>query len=531
MKTSYLKSIILVSPLLITACDRSSRESSSMKRPNILIAMGDDISFPHMGAYGTSWVRTPGFDRVAENGILFNNAYTPNAKSSPSRSCFLTGRNSWQLEEACNHIPFFPPKFTTFIESLGKNGYFTGYTAKGWAPGVALDSSGKPRQLTGNNFNSRKTDPPATGISKIDYSGNFEDFLNSRTNDSPFCFWYGSNEPHRDYEYGSGISKGGKQTGDIKEVPAFWPDNKITRNDMLDYAFEIEYFDNHLVKMLDILERKGELDNTIVIVTADNGMPFPRVKGQAYEYSNHLPLAIMWGKGIKNPGRTIFDYVSFIDFAPTLLEVAGIKLSESGMQPIEGNTLTDIFYSSRKGYVNKDRNHVLIGKERNDVGRPDDAGYPIRGIIKDGYLFLSNYKPERWPSGNPETGYLDCDGSPTKTLILNFRRSGSSYEYWKLNFGKRGDEELYDIGKDPECLNNLARDAGYNTLKRNLHDQLYLELLQQDDPRSLGKGDIFDNYPFAQESTRNFYKRYMKGEISRKNAGWVDSTDFETEGF
>ena len=125
----------------------------------------------------------------------------------------------------------------------------------------------------------------------------------------------------------------------------------------------------------------------------------------------------------------------------------------------------------------------LIGKERNDVGRPNDDGYPIRGIIKDGFLFLANYKPERWPAGNPETGYLDCDGSPTKTLILNMRRSGLSLEYWKLNFGKRSDEELYDIGKDPECLNNLAGNAGYNSLKRRLHEQLYLELLQQDDPR------------------------------------------------
>ena len=94
---------------------------------------------------------------------------------------------------------------------------------------------------------------------------------------------------------------------------------------MLDYAYEIEYFDSQLVKMLEILEKRGELENTIVIVTADNGMPFPRAKGQVYELSNHVPLAIMWGKGIKNPGRKIFDFISFIDFAPTLLEAAGIE--------------------------------------------------------------------------------------------------------------------------------------------------------------------------------------------------------------
>ena len=531
MNQVYLKALILITPLIFSKCNRISKESSSPKAPNILIAMGDDISFPHMGAYGTKWVKTPGFDRVASHGILFNNAYTPNAKSSPSRACFLTGRNSWQLEEAANHIPYFPPKFKTFIESLDEHGYYSGYTAKGWAPGTALDSTGIPRQLTGKAFNSKKTIPPSKGISDTDYAGNFEDFLNSRKDNKPFCFWYGSNEPHRDYEYGSGVSKGGKSITDIPKVFGFWPDNEVVRNDMLDYAYEIEYFDKHLVKMLEILEKRGELENTIVIVTADNGMPFPRVKGQAYEYSNHMPLAIMWGKGIKNQGRKIYDFISFIDFAPTLLEAAGIKQSESGMQPIEGMSFADIFHSGKKGIVNKKRDHILIGKERNDVGRPDDAGYPIRGIIKDGFLFLKNLKPERWPAGNPETGYLDVDGSPTKTLILSMRRSGTSLEYWKLSFGMRKDEELYDIGKDPECLKNLASDAGYSSLKRSLNGQLYTELLKQDDPRMYGNGDIFDKYPQAQEATKDFYNRFIKGEVSRKRAGWVDSTDFETDEF
>ena len=531
MKPTCLKAIILLSPWVFSECNKSQKEVSTSDQPNILIAMGDDISFPHMSAYGTKWIKTPGFDKVAANGILFNNAYTPNAKSSPSRACFLTGRNSWQLEEAANHIPYFPPKFKTFIEALSEHGYHTGYTAKGWAPGIALDSSGKPRQLTGMAFNSKKTVPVTKGISNIDYAGNFEDFLNARKTNKPFCFWYGSNEPHRDYEYGSGIIKGGKKLTDIDLVPGYWPDNEIVRNDILDYAFEIEYFDNQLVKMLEILEQKGELDNTIVIVTADNGMPFPRVKGQAYEFSNHMPLAIMWGKGIKNPGRVIYDFISLIDFAPTLLETAGIDLKDSEMQPIEGKSFADIFKSKKKGYLSKTRNHVLIGKERHDVGRPDDVGYPIRGIIKDGFLLLVNYKDERWPAGNPETGYLNCDGSPTKTLILNMRRAGTSLDLWKLSFGKRPEEELYNIGSDPFCMKNLSGDPGYSSVKRRLREQLYTELLEQDDPRAYGNGDIFDKYPYAQEATKDFYNRYMKGEVTRKAAGWVDSTDFETDIF
>jgi N-sulfoglucosamine sulfohydrolase len=531
MKPIYLKALLLISPWILTDCNRTDRDYAGVKRPNILIAMADDISYPHMGAYGTTWVKTPGFDRVAGQGILCNNAYTPNAKSSPSRACFLTGRYSWQLEDACNHVSYFPSKFKTFIDALGQNGYYTGYTAKGWAPGIAMDSTGKPRQMTGTAFNSKTLDPPADGISNIDYAENFSDFLIARQDKKPFCFWYGSHEPHRKYEYGSGVRKGEKKLTDIISLPACWPDNKMVRNDLLDYAFEIEHFDNQLVRMLEILEKSGELDNTIVIVTADNGMPFPHAKGQVYEMSNHVPLAIMWGKGIKKPGRKIFDFISFIDFAPTLLEVAGISQDKSGMRNISGKSFADIFNSGKKGYLSKERNHVITGRERNDVGRPHDEGYPVRGIIRDGYLYLSNYNPERWPSGNPETGYLDCDGSPTKSLILSMQRTGVAAGFWKLNFGKRPDEELYDLGKDPECVENLAGNAGYNPMKRRLHDQLYLELLEQDDPRAYGKGEQFDKYQYADETVRNFYSRFMNGELTKRSAAWVDSTDFETEGY
>jgi len=527
MKPFHIGTLILVSPLLLSGCAGEHGEKLSGRKPNILIAMGDDISYPHMGAYGTSWIKTPGFDRVAKEGLLFYNAYTPNSKSSPSRACFLTGRNSWQLEEAANHVPYFPVKFKSFIEVLGENGYFTGYTAKGWAPGVALDSTGKPRELTGKAYNAKQLVPPAKGISNIDYAGNFEDFLNSRPDNMPFCFWYGSREPHRGYEYGSGVTKGGKRLEDIPRVPRFLPDNEIVRNDLLDYAFEIEHFDSHLVKMLEILRERGELDNTIVIVTGDNGMPFPRAKGQVYEYSNHIPLAIMWKKGIKRPGRIVYDLISFIDIAPTLLEVAGLDLEKCGMQPIEGKSLTNIFFTRKNKVIDKSRNYILLGKERHDVGRPGDVGYPVRAIIQNNFLYIRNFRPGRWPAGNPETGYLNCDGSPTKSWILSLRRSGSDLNYWNLSFGQRGAEELYRIGIDPDCVDNLINNPGYSSAWQKMRETMFELLSEQQDPRILGKGDIFDRYTYADEKVRDFYNRFMKGELNTKSAGWVDSTDFE----
>ncbi len=504
-----------------------ARPALAADRPNILFAIADDASFPHMGAYGCKWVKTPAFDRVAREGILFNRAYTPNAKCSPSRACILTGRNSWQLEEAANHICYFPAKFKTYAEVLSENGYFVGYTAKGWAPGDPGKLDGKKRQLAGPAFSSKRTQPPAKGISPCDYAANFRDFLHARPSGEPFCFWYGCYEPHRRYEYGSGVAKGGKSLSDLDGVPEFWPDNETVRNDILDYAFEIEYFDQHLEKMLAALEEIGELDNTLVIVTADNGMPFPRTKGQEYEYSNHLPMAAMWKKGIKAPGRTVDDFVNFIDLAPTFLELANVEVKTSGMQPVQGMSLTDIFYSTESGSVNPRRDHVLIGKERHDIGRPHDWGYPIRGIVMGDFLYLNNFEPTRWPAGNPETGYLNTDGSPTKTECLRARKQPGMRKYWELCFGKRVNEELYKIDSDPECMHNLASDPQHEFLINELDAQLHKELREQGDPRVFGRGRIFDEYEYAQENQRGFYEKFTGGQ--KLKAGWINPSDVETE--
>jgi N-sulfoglucosamine sulfohydrolase len=503
-----------------------SFQSKAQKQPNILFAIADDASWKHFGAYGCNWVKTPAFDLVAKNGILFNRAYTPNAKCAPSRAVILTGKNSWLLEEAANHSPNFPEKLKTYAEVLGKSGYYTGSVAKGWAPGNPGEINGKTRELTGPKYDEFKTTPPTSGISNNDYSKNFEAFLDEKPKDKPFCFWYGSTEPHRGYEFQSGSKKGGKSLTDINEVPPFWPDMDTIREDILDYALELEYFDSHLMKMLKKLEEIGQLENTIVVVTADNGMPFPRIKGQVYEYSNHLPLAISWPNGINGNGRVVDDFVSFADFAPSFLEVAGVNPAEVQMQEFSGTSLTDIFNSSESGQVNALRNYQLVGKERHDVGRPNDEGYPVRGIFKGQYLYLTNFKTDRWPAGNPETGYPNCDGSPTKTYLLDIRRVKGEMKYWEWNFGKRPSEEMYDIIEDPYCMNNLANDSQFASVKLKMKTEMTTELKSQGDPRMLGNGDIFDNYEYS-GAVKNLYNRLKMGE--KVETPWLNDSDREED--
>ncbi len=512
--------LVLLIPLTVFSAPRAEN------RPNILFAIADDWGF-HASAYGTPWVKTPAFDRVAREGLLFTQAYTPMAKCAPSRAIVLTGRHLWQLEAAGNHISYFPTHFKTWPEALQENGWFVGRTGKGWSPGVAVKEDGSPRPLIGALFNDRQTTPPAQAMSNLDYAANFSDFLDAAPAGAPWCFWYGSTEPHRAYEFRAGVTKGGKNLADVDRVPAYWPDDDTVRHDMLDYAFEVEYADLHLGRMLAELGRRGQLDNTLVIVTSDHGMPFPRVKGFAYHDANRVPLAIRWPAGIREAGRVVSDFVDFTDIAPTVLDAAGLSPASTGMKPVVGRSWRDVFESSTAGRIVAARDHVLIGKERTDAGRPNDAGYPIRGLIRDGFLYLRNYEPSRWPAGNPETGYLDTDGGPTKTLLLERGRHDRSDRFWRLNFAPFPAEELYDLARDPDNVHNLAHIPAYAAIRSRLHDEMVVRLTAQEDPRMFGRGDEFDRYPIAMPDSRGFHERYLRGE--RPRAGWVSPSDFEPE--
>jgi N-sulfoglucosamine sulfohydrolase len=457
-------------------------------RPNILFAIADDMG--HASAYGTRWVKTPNFDRLAERGILFLNAYTPDAKCSPSRACILTGRNPWQLEAAANHWPYYPARFKSWMEALADGGYFVGFTGKGWAPGTLPPER---KNITGKAYQQRHLEKPTSGISNTDYFANFQDFLADCPKGKPFCFWYGCHEPHRPYEYGSGVAKGHYRLEAAGPLPSYWPDTEAVRNDILDYALEIAHFDRQLGRMLDLLKDRGLLDNTLVVATSDNGPPFPRMKGHPFEASCHLPLAMMWPRGIVAPGRKCDALVSFIDFAPTFLGVAGADGPGLGMQPTTGNSLADILANRKPA---SDRSALLMGRERNDArcrpGTESGLGYPVRALREADYVLLHNFDPSRWPCGNPELGLQDTDAGPTKTAV---ETKGESSPYWQACFGKRPVDELYNLKADPDCVKNLAGDPAQRARLDAMREKLFSRLRQQGDPRMEGKGDVFDKYP------------------------------------
>ncbi len=506
----------------------SAKSAVESPRPNILFCIADDATFYHFSAAGCGWTHTPNFDRLAEGGILMENCYTPNAKSAPSRACVLTGRNSWQLGAAGNHLNQFPADVKVFTEVLSENGYSVAFTGKGCAPCDPGEINGVKRQLTGVPYNKYSKDKPTTMISRVDYARNLDDYFAQKSDDKPFFFWFGSNEPHRKYEYMTGINVGGKSIDMIDEVPPFWPDTDSVRIDMLDYSLEIEEFDKQLGEVYDVLEKYGQEENTIIIITADNGMPFPRCKANNYEYATHMPFVVYWKGGLVNPGRRIEEYVSFIDIAPTVLDYAGIEWAESGMGSTPGTSLRAIIEDNVSKKEAKQRSFLLFGRERDDSGRPNNGSYPIRAILRDGIFYLWNCEPDRMPAGEGLTGYSDVDGSPTKSFILNQNRAGDS-SFYDLSFALRPEEEMFSLADDPYCVNNLANDPDYQKIRQKLRAEMIAKLKEQRDPRMFGEGEIYDNYPFMRESSWNIYERVVDGSLAEpwNQTGWIQPTDYE----
>ncbi|HUW18968.1 MAG TPA: sulfatase-like hydrolase/transferase [Sedimentisphaerales bacterium] len=481
--------------LALPACAAElSGKKPNKVRPNILFCISDDQSWLHAGAYGDKVVKTPNFDRIAREGVLFTHAFSAATSCTASRSAILTGQQIWRLEEGGLLMGALPRKFPVYTDLLEAAGYHVGYVHKGWSPGNYEVSGWDHNPAGAYKYSERRIDPPASGIGKTDYAGCFEDFLKDRQQGQPFCFWYGCKEPHRTYEKGSGL-RSGKKLEDVV-VPKSLPDVPEIRSDMLDYYLEIEWFDEHLGRMIKLLEDVGELDNTLVVVTSDNGMPFPRAKANLYDLGVRMPLAVRWARRAAG-GRVVDDFVSLTDLAPTFLEAAGLAVPPQ----MTGRSLIDILSSDKSGRVDPRRDRVFTANERTTWCRPNGAGYPGRAIRTHRWLYIRNYEPDRWPAGDPDIDaepegvYGDINAGPAKTYMIEHKDDPKVAPLFELGFGKRPAEELYDVAKDQWQIHSLADDAAYSKVKTELRSQL--EQYQRDtkDPRIEGKSP-WDYYPY-----------------------------------
>jgi N-sulfoglucosamine sulfohydrolase len=447
-------------------------EPAPDRRPNILFALADDWAWPHAGAYGDKVVRTPTFDRVAREGVLFRHAFCAAPSCTPSRAAVLTGQAIHRLEESGNLWSILRTKFDCYPDLLEAAGYHVGLTGKGWGPG-SLEGSGRKRNPAGPAFKDFKT------------------FLDSVPADRPFCFWFGSRDPHRPYAKGSGIRSGLKPEDVF--VPPYLPDTPEVRSDICDYYFATQRYDRDAGAILELLEKAGKLDNTIVVLTGDNGWPFPRGKANLYDAGTRQPLAVRWPAKVKG-GRTSDAFIGFQDFAPTFLEAAGLKPPEA----MTGRSFLDLLTTGESAVV---RDRVFLERERHANVRRGDLGYPCRAIRTREFLYIRNFHPERWPAGDPEEWkavgpFGDIDGGPTKDVLLAGKDDPKIGRLFALACGKRPAEELYDLAKDPYQMNNVAEKGEYAEAKKRLRGDLDRWMKDTADPRAAGADDRWDRYPY-----------------------------------
>jgi N-sulfoglucosamine sulfohydrolase len=462
-------------------------------RPNVLFAISDDQSWMHVGAYGDVATQTPAFDRVAREGVLFRYAFTACPSCAPSRSALLTGQEIYRLEEGGVLIGHLPNKFATFTLALEKTGYELASTGKTWGPGK-LDRGGWKRSPTGRAFNDVKLADAPPGTSTRDYAANFESFLAERQRARPFFFWYGASEPHQRYDVGA-WKKAGKKLEQAR-LPGCLPDDPVTRGEILDYCLEIEHFDRHLARMLAALERDGLLENTIVIVTSDHGNPLPRAKCNLYDAGIRVPLAVRWPRGIPG-GRVAGGLVSLTDIAPTLLDMAGLPAPAE----MTGRSLWPLLTAPAGSEVTPGREFVVTAIERHTICRRDGVGYPMRAIRTQRWSYIRNYEPARWPAGDPDfVGkaqgfYGDIDRGASKSFMVSHSDTDGVRKLFRLAFGRRPAEELYDLEADADQLVNLADVPEHAATKALLVQQLAAYLRETDDPRQRGETP-WDTYPY-----------------------------------
>lgn len=512
------------------------------KRPNILFCFADD-----WGRYASIYaalekapslnqvVKTPNIDRVAREGILFRRAFVNAPSCTPSRSALLSGRYFFNTGRgAILQTAVWDAEIPSFPHLLRDAGYHIGESYKVWSPGTPVDApfgAGKyAYEKAGNlpnDFSENVTKLMGEGqtldAARAKLFGqvraNFDAFLADRKPGQPWLYWFGATTTHRRWIKGSGKKLWGIEPDALKgKLPPFLPDVPEVREDVADYLGEVQAWDAYVGLLLEKLAATGELENTLVVISGDHGMPgVTNGKCNLYDFGTGVTLVARWPQGIKGKNRVVDDLVSVPDLMPTFLEAAGLAIPAG----VRARSLMNILRVEKSGQVDASRAWVISGRERHVAfANADNRPYPQRALRTNDYLYIRNFAPDRWPLGIPvhvtETNapsqeelesvtyaaFADMDASPTKAWLVAHRNEPQWRRFYDLAFARRPPEELYDLRRDPYQMKNVAADAKYAATKSKLSAQLMKILTDAGDPRVIGDGQTFERPPFTNPDAR-----------------------------
>jgi N-sulfoglucosamine sulfohydrolase len=430
---------------LLPLCDAA--RAASPASPNVILIIADDVSWNDLGCTGSPTARTPHLDRLAAHGRRFDAAFLTASSCSPSRSSIITGRyphNNGRASELhqpiAAHLPWFP-------RLLREAGYYTALSGKHHMTSEP-PAAGEPAQPPAFDAVDAGKAPGNSGG-----HANWVKVLQERPKAKPFFFWFAALDAHRawdgDLEWQPELY-GPKHDPAQVTVPPYLHDDAATRADFASYHNEITRFDYYIGQVIAELERQGALANTLILVLADNGRPFPRAKTRLHDSGMKTYLLAHWPAGLAQPGKPAAGLVSVIDLAPTILEVAGVSATPT-MQGLS-------FLPLLRDPAANVRRHAFSEHNWHDY---EAHG---RAVRSEGFLYIQNHRPAL-----PWQGPADSVRSPSHQALRAARDTGPlSPAQADVFLAPRPAEELYHTASDPLQLKNLATDPKHRVEKARL---------------------------------------------------------------
>jgi N-sulfoglucosamine sulfohydrolase len=424
---------------LLLAALSGATGAGAAERPNVVVFIADDVSWNDLGAYGNEAARTPHIDRLAAEGLTFTNAFLTTSSCSPSRASLMTGRYPHNTGEASElHRPW-AAHLATFPELLRAAGYYTAQAGK-------YHMSQREREDGTTRLSSAfdREEPEARVPGNSGGHGRWLEVTRERPRDQPFFLWLAAIDAHRawdgDDEWDA-EAYGPKHDPARVIVPPFMVDTPATRTDLASYYNEVTRFDHFVGLVVAELEEQGVLDDTVVVVMADNGRPFPRAKTRLHDAGMKTPFVMRWPGGIRGNGESRDGLVSAIDLAPTFLNLAGVSAAET-MQGVSFRATFDDPGARPRRYAFSEHNW----HDYEAHGRALRDG--------DGYLYIRNARP-----GKAWLGPADSVGSPSHRDLLAAPKVTAAQADVLLE--PRPAEELYHTPTDPEQVVDLVDDPAH----------------------------------------------------------------------
>lgn len=421
------------------AIPRQSR-GQEVGRPNILWISCEDIS-PRLGCYGDTVADTPNLDRLAAEGMRFDNCFTTSPVCAPVRSGIITGMYPTTMgthnmrtshKGRTNELPTPyqacpPPYVKAFTEFLRAAGYY-------------CTNNSKTDYQFADYFS-----PPITIWDECNKKAHWK---NRPVKDQPFFAVFNDTQTHESQTWQEPEKT---DPTDVK-VPPYFPDTLPVRKSIARLYDQIHKMDTKVGELLSELEQEGIAEDTIVFFWGDHGDGLPRCKRWPYDSGTRIPLIIKW-PGVIGPGSVSNDLISSIDLGPTVLSMAGVDI------PVwmQGRAFLGEQRGESRGYVFSHRD------------RFDESYDMIRSVRDTRFRYVRNYYTQA-----PYVQWIPFrNNSPIMQELLRLQAEGSLNDAQRLWLSStRPPEELYDCDSDPHHIDNLADDPTYADVMRRMRTVL-----------------------------------------------------------